>query len=200
MMIGSSSFCGDARRGFTLVELLVAIALVAIVLALAAPSLRSIIEVQRLRSTNAQLVTDLQLARSEAVARRSLVAVSFNSNSTMSCYTIYSTPVMQQPCNCLSGPGSACTSPRVEIRTVQVPKDLGVTVAPITGNLEFAYDPTTGGIMSIPTDTMPESIESFSVEAYLDTLRKFQTIVNRPGRPSVCSPAGTSMKEAPCPG
>ena len=32
-----------------------------------------------------------------------------------------------------------------------------------TLNLEFDYDPTTGGIMSIPTDTMPESIENFSV-------------------------------------
>jgi hypothetical protein len=74
-----------------------------------------------------------------------------------------------------------------------------VTVAPITGNLEFAFDPTTGGIMTIPTDDVPVSLDRFSIDVYLDATRKFQTIVNRPGRPSVCSPAGTEMREAACP-
>ncbi|HRC39206.1 MAG TPA: prepilin-type N-terminal cleavage/methylation domain-containing protein, partial [Rubrivivax sp.] len=48
------------QAAFTLVELMIAIAVVAVVLVLAAPSFRELIEMQRLRSVNAQLVTDLQ--------------------------------------------------------------------------------------------------------------------------------------------
>ncbi|MBL0296209.1 MAG: hypothetical protein IPQ21_03190 [Betaproteobacteria bacterium] len=71
---------GDAAthaRPLTLVELMVVVAVVAIVLTLAAPSFRDFILLQRLKGINAQLVTDLQFARSEAVARGTLMRVQF---------------------------------------------------------------------------------------------------------------------------
>ena len=61
------------RRGFTLVELLIVVAVVAIILVVAAPSFRDMILMQRLRSITAQLVTDLQFARNEAVSRGTLL-------------------------------------------------------------------------------------------------------------------------------
>ena len=188
-----------SRGGFTLIELMVVIALVAIILAIAAPSFRSMIEMQRLRSITSQLVTDFQFARSEAVARRALVGVAFKSNAAMTCYTVYSTPPLQQPCNCLDGPGAACAAPMVEVRTVQVPRSLSVMVAPVAGDQEFVFNPNTGGIMSIPQDTAPDPIESFKVETYIDAARKLQTVLNRAGRPQVCKPAGSTMTEASCP-
>ena len=52
--------------GFTLVELMIVVALVAILLALAAPSFRETIARNRLEGVAGELSTDFQYARSEA--------------------------------------------------------------------------------------------------------------------------------------
>ena len=65
-----------ARRmhGLTLVELIVALAVVAIVTALGVPSMKGVMEDYRSRSTMSNLVADLNLARVEAIKRnRSIV-------------------------------------------------------------------------------------------------------------------------------
>lgn len=56
-------------RGFTLVELIVAVAVLAVLLSLAAPSFRGLLEAQRMRSAAFDLMADLTLARSEALKR-----------------------------------------------------------------------------------------------------------------------------------
>lgn len=56
-------------RGFTLVELMVAVAVLAILASLATPSFRQLLAAQRVRTTGYNLVGDLVLARSEAVKR-----------------------------------------------------------------------------------------------------------------------------------
>ena len=53
------------QRAFTLVELMIAIAVVGVLLMLAAPGFRDFILMQRLKSVSAQLATDLQYARSQ---------------------------------------------------------------------------------------------------------------------------------------
>jgi type IV fimbrial biogenesis protein FimT len=65
----------SACHGFTLIELMTVIALLAILSAIAAPSLRTFIENQRLRNASFDVVSDLLLARSEALTRQSLVVV-----------------------------------------------------------------------------------------------------------------------------
>lgn len=55
--------------GYTALELLVALALTALVLGLAAPSLDSLVARQRLRAASYDLLTDLTLARSESLKR-----------------------------------------------------------------------------------------------------------------------------------
>lgn len=57
------------QRGFTLVELVVSIAMLAILAALATPSFKRMIEAQRMRTGAFALISDLTLARSEAVKR-----------------------------------------------------------------------------------------------------------------------------------
>lgn len=61
--------------GFTLVELVITIAVVAILVALATPSFTSVINSNRLTAQANNLVADLQLARSEAVRRNRTVRV-----------------------------------------------------------------------------------------------------------------------------
>lgn len=60
-------------QGFTLVELMVAIALATILLSLSVPSFTQTLARLRVEGASQNLATDLQLARSEAVQRRAAV-------------------------------------------------------------------------------------------------------------------------------
>lgn len=70
-------------RGFTLVELMITIFVAFILLALALPSFRAVIMSNHVTETTNALLTDLNLARSEAVHRGTLVAL-INTNGLSS--------------------------------------------------------------------------------------------------------------------
>lgn len=63
------------QRGFTLMELMIAVTLLAIVTTLALPSFTQFIQNNRLSGQTNEMITALQLARSEAVMRGVPVAV-----------------------------------------------------------------------------------------------------------------------------
>ena len=67
----------DARpaSGFTLIELIVAIAVLAVMIALAVPSFTSLINGNRLTANSNELVASLQLAKMESLRRNLRVAV-----------------------------------------------------------------------------------------------------------------------------
>ncbi len=188
--------------GITLIELLVVIAVIGAILVLAAPAFRDMILMQRLRGVSSELVTDMQFARAEAVARRDFARVFFKSDTTASCYTIYTSSANNTRCDCLLGPGAACTGTgtMVEIKTVNVPTSSGVTVKPQTGQpVAFAFDWRTGGIYLIPTDNVPRPLDLFVAETFIDDSRKLATRLNAAGRPLVCKPSGSTMTETLCP-
>lgn len=72
------------QHGFTLIELMVTIAVLAIVLSIAAPGLRSVIQNNRAAAISNELVSALQLARSEAIKRAVAVQVC-PSNDQVAC-------------------------------------------------------------------------------------------------------------------
>ena len=157
---------------------------------------------QRLRGANSELVTDLQFARTEAAARNQLMRVRFQSNTAMTCYQIYTSPANTVRCDCLLGPGAACTAAAgtAEVRTVQVPRSLSVQIGVPAGSLaSFAFSPINGAIQSIPADSLGAPIQAFIADTAIDTARSLRTIVNAAGRPTVCAAAGSTMSVAACP-
>lgn len=202
-----------AERGFTLVELMIALAVVAVLLTLAAPSFYDFILMQRLKGINAQLITDMQFARSEAIGlaeRRAdnstsidvqVVFRSAASGAAMSCYSIY-TDNSADPaskCDCTQAPGLRCTQPSTtEIRTVQIPVSLGVQLSlPNTQARGFSFVSTTGAMRIWPSD-FPANSPDFLVAASIDSNRKLNTRIGLSGRPSVCSPGGGVSGSVPC--
>lgn len=177
----------DTRRrcsGLTLIEVLIGIALLAVVLALVAPSIRDLIAAQRVRSVNAELVTDLQYARSEAVRRSIDVLVYFRTGTASTCYTI---SAASEVCNCLLGPGRACSNPAREIKTVSVSRRIGIEVSASAPSITYNF-----------SDGRP-SISNLEVTVNSPERGALKTVTNAAGRPSVCSPGGAFREVQPCP-
>ena len=64
--------------GFTIIELMIAITITAILMAVAIPSYQNFVKNNCLSTTSANLVTAFQLARSEAIKRRTAITVVAN--------------------------------------------------------------------------------------------------------------------------
>lgn len=102
-------------RGFTLVEMLVTVAIIVILLTVAAPSFTGYLASKRVDSLMSELGTDLQYARSEAVARNAPVRITFGTR----CYVITAQPIdgtsptssCSQTANPVLGAGASLVKP-----------------------------------------------------------------------------------------
>lgn len=71
-----------SQAGFTLIELMVAISVLAILLSAAVPSFRQFVANTQIRSTAQSILNGLQTARAEAVKRNATVAFTLNISDT----------------------------------------------------------------------------------------------------------------------
>lgn len=72
-------------KGFTIIELMVTIAVLAILITIALPGFESMIDKRRIIGAAESIYSDLQLARSESVKRSRNVLVSVTTNASGSC-------------------------------------------------------------------------------------------------------------------
>jgi type IV fimbrial biogenesis protein FimT len=178
-------------QGLTLIELLVVLAVLGVLIALVAPSMRGMIARQRVQGVNAELVTALQLARSEVAQRSGVatkVAVSFAADASFTCYSVH-TVAPGGSCDCTRLPGAVCTAPAQEIKSMRFARAEGVSVSassPSGTVVEFA--PPLGA--ATPGDLVVDVRDVTS--GYL------RTAINAMGRPSVCSPDGSIKGVSSC--
>lgn len=83
-------------RGFSLIELMVAVAILAILLALAVPSFQDMIQRNRVRTAAADLTTGLNLARAEAIKRG--LSVSLCVNDTSNAWSVWASSEVRGTC------------------------------------------------------------------------------------------------------
>lgn len=69
-----------SHKGFTLIELMITVAVLAVLVTLAAPSFSEIIASQRIRAAASSLYDTVLLARSEAIKRNTKITVQPNSS------------------------------------------------------------------------------------------------------------------------
>ena len=171
-----------AELGFSLLEAAVVVAIVAIVGASALPSFAALIDTRRLDSAAARLAADLQLARSEAIARNRALRLSVVTGADATCWVVHTGAATD--CSC-SAAGIACANGALAIQSVVLPSAERVAVA---GNVaSIVFDPLHG--TSTPTGTLSLS----DVRG-----RAVRHVVNVLGRVRSCSPSGAVAGYAPC--
>ena len=171
-------------KGFTLIELMIIMAIAAILVTLAAPSFTAFFSKKRVEGLINELVTDLQYARSEAVQRNTSVQVTLGTN----CYVIHAlatptaTPSASTSCVQAAGTASTIGTGETELKTVKIAAGSSVSFSPNTGTIVF--DPVRGMATissGAATITASSSIGSWDLRVNITAT----------GRVKICSPAGS---------
>lgn len=166
------------QRGLTLIETGVALAMAATVAALAAPSMRGLIDNRRLDAAATQLGTDLQLARIEAVARQRGVRVSLKNDADGACWVVHTGAAAD--CGC-----TACGAGAELIKAVRLPA--AERVALTASSASMLFDPALGTVT--PTGTWRLAAADG---------RAVHQVVNLVGRVRSCSPLGAVPGHRAC--
>lgn len=136
-------------RGVTLIESAVTAAVLAVATAQAVPAFTSAAHKRHLAGAAAELRTDLQFARMQAVALNHTVRVSLRADVGAGCYVVHTGDAGQ--CDCAAvAPQPVCTGAAQALRHVVLP--LAGSVRLESGNRSLAFEPEKGTVS--PTATL----------------------------------------------
>lgn len=162
------------QRGITLVEAAVVLAVIAVLLGAALPSFEQMRQRRHLEGVALQFETDVQHARSLAVARNETVRISFFGGDAVSCYVVHTGNV--GACTCGAQGAVTCGSSGSVLRPVHVGGHGGLT---LKANVKaMTIDPTYGTVTP-----------AASVRVRIADGTELRQIVNIMGRTRSCTPA-----------
>ncbi len=161
-----------AWRGLTLLELMVTLAIVAVMASLAVPSFGAQITRVRLKSAAEQLAADLAEARFEAVRRGQALSVHFESGAAW-CYTV------------ATAPACACGSPQpCQVRNVQSSAHRDVVLDQAS---DLLFEPTAQAL-DAPASALLRSSRG----------ERLRVELSRLGHAKVCAPESVTLGYPRC--
>lgn len=172
------------QRGYSFVDQAITLAIVSILVSAGLSEFDKLRSRLRVQAVASQLQTDLQHARSMAVAANQMVRVHFDEDSSGSCYVIHTGAA--NSCRCSAAEGSTCGGGAVARQTVRF---IAAAGAPqVRANVSsIGVDPQRGTVT--PTATM--SIANSNGD-------ELRAIVNIMGRVRTCVASGSIVSSRPC--
>lgn len=167
--------------GFSLIELMVAVALFGVLASLAIPAYRDMIQNNQIRNAAESIQTGIQLARAEAVKRNTTVQFILNGTNSAWCVST----------------GTTCPG-TIQNRVVGEGSSTSVTVTPTpAGSLVF----NSLGILTSPTPTAGSGFVELGVDHSTTGtgLRNLRVVVGIGGSSKMCDSALASTDVRSCP-
>jgi type IV fimbrial biogenesis protein FimT len=172
------------QRGVTLIEASITTSVVAIAATLGVPSFTQMRDARALEGVSAELASDLQYVRSEAVARNvSLRLTTQPLASGGACYVIHTGS--KGDCQCAADGSATCAAGERSFKTVVFGTDQRVGVA--VNSASMLWHPVRGTVT--PTGTLRLSLADG---------RAIHHVVNIMGRARTCSPQGAVRSQPVC--
>ena len=162
------------QRGFTSLEALAAVTVLAITLGSVVPGFKQMRERRHLEGAAAQLATDLRYARSLAVSQRAAVRLSVHTQGNNSCYVVHTGAVAD--CSCSGSTGAAQCNANAQLLQSAI-FDANGPVRLASNSRSMLFDPDRGTVT--PTSTMRLQLSSGAA---------VHQVVNIMGRVRACSP------------
>lgn len=175
--------------GFTLIEVMVAIAVLALLAVVAAPSFISFTAKKRVEGLAAELTGDLQYARSEAVARNVPVQITFGTG----CYVIHALPnaatAVSTATSCSQTADPTIGTGETRIKSVQIQSGTNASFAPQALLTAVMFDP----VRAMPTFG-PSSVTTGEIRVSSDVGNwTLSSTISAAGRARTCVPSGSNM-------
>jgi Tfp pilus assembly protein FimT len=175
-----------SRRRPALIEAGAVFALLVVLVVIAALSMGDLVDGRRFDLIAAQLGTDVQFARNQAVARHQALRLSVYAKSDGDCYVIHSGP--SRLCDCLSATDkrpARCTGGAAEIKTVRLP---AVHRVALTASVAYlGFEPDRGAASPAGTLCLAGPND-----------RRVNKVVAPLGRVRSCVPSSTASACGPC--
>ena len=185
--------------GLTLVEAVVTMGIIAVLAAVALPSMRNFMLQQRVKSFTRELLADVQLARSTAMQQTGtgvgtfLVAFSFSTETKGICYAIVPAQDAAVDCDCsrsgaICGMASATSLARTPVKIVNIDTSRGLSVTRPAGRQLFYL---TG------TGMVDDKLEKAMSVSGGSTSLSLNIVVSGTGIPRICTPSGSTIAGYP---
>ena len=179
--------------GFSLIELMIAVALFGILASLAVPSYRAMIQNNQTRNAAESIISGLQIARGEAVKRNA--AVQFDLRGINSAWTVCTRPTTPGACP------STDDATTVQSRALGEGSSTNVAVATLSGagpSGPFVFNSL--GVMISPTPSAADGIIRVGVtNSSVTGLRNLQVAIRVGGSSKMCDPALPTTDARSCP-